>query len=38
MKNIIIQKIIKYKHDPKQDSVELNSQKFMAWERIEIPT
>ena len=32
MKNIIIQKIICYKHDPKQDPVELNSQRFMAWE------
>ena len=33
-KNIIIQKIIWCKHDPKLDPVELNSQRFMVWERI----
>ena len=30
MENIIIQKIIWYKHDPKLDPVDLNSQRFMA--------
>ena len=31
--NIIIKKII-WSHDPKLDPVELNSWRFMVWERI----